>query len=88
MPDNIETTSDLYYASYLHAVGATFVRVERKQHRDGQRCFFVYDLSSAANEDAGTPDSIRAAWINETAVVNACDFRDAVIKLKRLVHAA
>ena len=61
------------------AVGATFVRADRTPHGGRRQVHFVFEIRGAVDE-------LRAAWVNETAEVNAVDFKDAILKLKSLVH--
>lgn len=80
-PDTTERTSDLYYASYLHAAGCVFIKCERDQ-QSSTRVHFLLDIEKSGK----TLDVLRAGWVNGDACVPARALTEAIGRFKKLVH--
>ena len=75
MNDNEKTTSDIYFAAALLAKGAYLEKIDRTKPRHMTFTFSGDDL-----------DSLEMKWVNKELEVNALDYRDAIQRMKSIVH--
>lgn len=69
-------TKDLYFASYLYAKGAKFIRVER----NGRQCYFIF-------EDNLLCEELQQGYFSRRGEVVGKDFSDAIRTLKDLLFS-
>ena len=77
MKQNEYTTTDLYFAAYLHAAGVTMVRTDKQ---GSGRLTFVFDSSM------GNIEELKTAWFNQTGRISAIHYANSIKNLKHICH--
>jgi hypothetical protein len=72
------TTSDVYLAAILLALGALYDGADKDDPRH-----MIFRFSSEKLEFA----EVERGWINKTLSVNAWDYAEAIKKMKSIIHA-
>ena len=81
MSDEISTT-DLYQASYFHAIGLEFLRTDIDSSRKGRSPQHHFVFSS----EGENLQELKAGWFNGKGTVSAQEYASSIKLLKQLVH--
>jgi hypothetical protein len=88
----MKTTSDIYFAAALSALGAVLDDVDKSDSKHMKFTFTPRTAESfAAKETAAIAtqdlDFIEKQWVNETLILNAVRYAEALKRLKSVVHS-
>lgn len=95
MKNKIETT-DIYFAAALLALGSTLVSVDKSEPRHMK---FVVSRNGYEFKSENLPltesvadhhpdlETLENQWVNKQLVVNAYDFKEAIQRMKSVVHS-
>ena len=87
------TTKDIYLAAVWMALGATYERVDRTDPRHQEFTFSTIDDSIEAADGiinmnrAVDMEVVEKEWANGTLVINAVQFKDAIQRMKAIIHS-
>lgn len=92
---NIVRTPDIYFAAAMLALGASIEEVD-KTDRKHMRFLLVrhgYEFKSNILKEALQASNMmdfeyyEKEWANKTLLINAIDFKDAIQRMKSIIHA-
>lgn len=93
---NKTTTPDIYFASAMLALGAKMDSVDKSDPRHMQFTLIMptYEFSSPILQGATSSaiavsmdfDYFEKEWANKTLLINAIDFKDAIQRMKSIIH--
>lgn len=91
MENKEKSTKDLDLAAAYMAVGATYERADRSNPKNIEFYFSPRVVSTGALASVGIPtmdlDLVEKEWTNETLVVNAVKYAQALKRLKGIIHS-
>lgn len=84
----VKTTKDLYLAAAFLAMGAKYEGADRTDPKNMEFKFSpkTTDSASLPSITVQNLDDIEKQWINETLVISATKYANAIKKMKSLVH--
>jgi hypothetical protein len=85
----MKKTTDLYLAAAFLSLGAKLVNVNRDEPRHMVFEFEYVKFDSSILQNAvNNLDVIENDWTNDTLMINATAYKDAIQKMKSVVHTS
>lgn len=78
-------TRNIYLAAVFLCFGATLVEVDKSDPRHQE---FVFEIRDSEGQiEIGYLDKLELEYVNGKLMVNAADFREAIQRMKAIVHS-
>ena len=93
MKNKIETT-DIYFCAALLALGNKLEKVDKSNPRHMKFLVVRKDHEFESDNLPEVPDTLQSdleqyenAWVNATLVINAVQFKEAIQRMKSVIHS-
>lgn len=88
---SIHVTTDIYLAAAMLSLGARLDGVDKSDPRHMEFTIIAKDTKFESN-NLPTPEpmdleSIEKQWVNGTLMINAVSFKDAIQRMKSVIHS-
>lgn len=81
----MKTTKNIYLAAVFLCIGAILKEVKKDDLRHQEFVFEMYDRDG--NIAIGVLDKVEIDYANKQVMVNAADYREALQRMKSVVHS-